>query len=309
MDQHLVRPRQRRAETPNVVDRDHDPIVTIDGSGAIESLMADATPDHVGELSPDGLWRWEGTAWRSARPALPAWFTLRTGSEATWAVLIGAALVGLLLDQALRVNAFGLGASATVIVAGAALAFAGGLRRAESRAMVGVAALFAAWLSVRESPWLLWPDLAASLLLLALAASVAVKGSIFDLGTAELAARSMHGLGHLAAGMGFATRPLAASRRRLRLLAPVSLGLLIAVPIVVVVSVLLASADPVFASFFNLNLDPLQLISDVFFIALGVGGMAGLLRLAHSDSVDRVDGPLRRLGPTDALVVLALLDA
>ena len=271
--------------------------------------MADATPDHVGQLSPDGLWLWDGTAWRSAQRELPVWFTLRTRSEATWAVLIGAAIVGLLLDQALRVNAFGLGASATVLAAAAALAFAGGLRWSESRAMVGVAALFAVWLSVRESPWLLWPDLAASLILLALAASVAVRGSIFDLGTAELAARSLHGLGHLATGMGFAARPLAASRGRLRLLGPLSRGLLIAMPIVVVVSVLLASADPVFASFFNLNLDPLQLLSDALFIALGVVGMAGLMRLAHSEGIDQVDGPLWRLGATEALVVLALLDA
>src|SRR5260221_10142163 len=139
--------------------------------------MADATPDHVGQLSPDGLWLWDGTAWRSAQRELPVWFTLRTRSEATWAVLIGAAIVGLLLDQALRVNAFGLGASTTVLAATAALAFAGGLRRSESRALVGVAALFAVWLSVREIPWLLWPDLSPSLIPLPVPASVAVWGT------------------------------------------------------------------------------------------------------------------------------------
>src|SRR5207249_665314 len=71
----------------------------------------------------------------------------------------------------------------------------------------------------------------------------------------------------------------------------------------------LASADPVFASFFNLNIDAGQLILDAVFVVLGALGVAGLLRLAASEPLERVNGPLWRLGATEALVVLAVLDA
>jgi hypothetical protein len=65
----------------------------------------------------------------------------------------------------------------------------------------------------------------------------------------------------------------------------------------------------VFASFFNLNIDVGQLLLDVVFIAFGALCAAGLLRLAASEPIDRVDGPSWRLGATEALVVLVVLDA
>jgi hypothetical protein len=84
---------------------------------------------------------------------------------------------------------------------------------------------------------------------------------------------------------------------------------LIAIPIAALIAGLLASADPVFASFFNLNLDVGTLLADVAFVALGALGAAGLLRVAASEPIERVDGPAWRLGATEALVVLAVLDA
>jgi hypothetical protein len=65
----------------------------------------------------------------------------------------------------------------------------------------------------------------------------------------------------------------------------------------------------VFASFFSLNVDPGQLLLDAFFVLLGFLVMAGLFRLAASEPLDRVDGPAWRLGATEALVVLVVLDA
>jgi hypothetical protein len=85
--------------------------------------------------------------------------------------------------------------------------------------------------------------------------------------------------------------------------------LIIAAPIAAVLAALLASADPVFASFFNLNLDLAQVMRDALFVLVGSLWAAGLLRLAASEPVERVDGPVRRLGVTEALVVLAVLDA
>jgi hypothetical protein len=72
--------------------------------------------------------------------------------------------------------------------------------------------------------------------------------------------------------------------------------------------VLLASADPIFASFFSLNFDFGRLALDVVFVIAGSLLMAGLLRLAAAEPMDRVDGPRWRLGTTEAVVVLAVLN-
>ncbi|TMC82998.1 MAG: DUF4173 domain-containing protein [Chloroflexi bacterium] len=59
----------------------------------------------------------------------------------------------------------------------------------------------------------------------------------------------------------------------------------------------------------SLRCSPACWLLDVLLIAFGSLCAAGLLRLAASEPVDRVDGPAWRLGGTEALVVLAILDA
>jgi hypothetical protein len=218
-------------------------------------------------------------------------------------------LVGLVADQWLRVGTFGLGGSVTVAIAALALWRAGRLITFESRVLAGGAVLFAGLLTVRASPWLMWPDLATSFALLGLAASLSIRGSLLDIGVAEAAARSIHAFAHTAAGAGFAIQPLMRIRARLGLVAPLLRGLLIAAPIAILLAGLLAAADPVFASFFNLNLDAAQMMLDVTYVAAGSLVAAGLLRLAAAEPVARVDGPTWRLGSIEGLVVLAVLDA
>jgi hypothetical protein len=225
-------------------------------------------------------------------------------------VTLGCTLViGLLADQWLRVGTFGLAASLTLAITALSLMFAGRLMTLESRALAAGAVLFGAWLMVRASPWLLWPDLAMSFALLGLAASLSVRGSLMDLGIAELLARSVHAVMHAAAGAAFVFKPLGRVRMRIRLVAPLARGLLIAAPIAILVAGLLAAADPVFASFFNFNFDVGQLLTDVALVTVGSLVAAGLLRLAAAEPLTRVDGPIWRLGSTEGLVVLSVLDA
>jgi hypothetical protein len=159
-----------------------------------------------------------------------------------------------------------------------------------------------------REPWLVWPDLAAAIVLAGFAASSLVRGSVFDIGSAEGAAKALNATGHIAAGMAFIVQPLVTSRRWLVGLRPVARGIAIAIPVCVGLSALLASADPVFASFFNLNLDLGRLLIDTTIVLLGTAAMAGLLRLAAAEPVGHIEGPAWRLGATEALVVLALLD-
>jgi len=274
--------------------------------------VADVTPTHVGQLSLDGRWRWDGTQWlpvTGAPAPVPAWANARVRSNATLTALGSVLIIGVMADQWLRTGTFGLAATLTFLIGAAAVIRVGGLERRESRALVAVAALFACWFTLRASPWLLLPDLLVAISLLGFAASVAVRGSIFDLGVSELAARSVQAVIQIAVGAGFVARPALQARGRLRSAAPLIRGVLIALPIAALLAALLASADPVFASFFNLNVDFGQLVLDVTLVAVGALSAAGLLRLAASEPVGRVDGPVWRLGATEALVVLAVLDA
>ena len=268
---------------------------------------------YVGQVSADGMWRWDGTSWQPISGAMhrprPAWLNLDLRATPTWFTLAGALIVGIIADQWLRVGTFGLAASLTVAVSAVFLVFTGRVVTLESRLLAAGAVMFGVWLSARASSWLLWPDLAMSLALLGLAASVARRGSLLDTGVAEAAARSIHALMHVAAGAAFIGRPLVRARERLTLLGPLARGLLIAAPIAVLLAGMLASADPVFASFFNLNVDAGQLILDAAFVLAGSLTVAGLLRLAAAEPVARVNGPVWRLGSIEGLVVLAVLDA
>jgi hypothetical protein len=272
--------------------------------------MAGESYTHIGQLSSDGQWRWDGASWLPVVPrSLPQWLNLKLKSEATWLTLVAALAVGLLADQALRVGTFGLAASLALALLALALVFAARIASFESRLLVGASVLFSAWLTVRASPWLLWPDLAMSLALIGAAASVTSRGSLLDIGIAEAAGRSAHALIHVLTGAAFAVRPAVQVRNRMGVIAPIARGTLIAAPIAIVVSVLLAAADPVFASFFNVSFDFGRLALDAIFVAGGTLVAAGLLRLAAAESLARVDGPAWRLGSIEGLVVLTVLDA
>ena len=275
--------------------------------------MSDDAAAHIGQLSTDKRWRWDGAVWRSTLDDLPsttvpAWISLRLRSQASWTTVVTVVVVGLIVDQFLRSGGVGLGASATFASAGVILIFAGRISRLEPRLLAATAVLFGAWLSLRASPWLLVPDIAVAIALLGIAASVAVRGSVLDLGVAEGTARGISAALHGLAGVVFVAKPLGQVRPRVSGLAPIARGLVIAVPIAVVIALLLASADPIFASFFSLNFDFGRLLLDAIFVLAGSLVMAGLLRLAAAEPLDRIDGPTWRLGTTEAVVVLAVLD-
>jgi hypothetical protein len=67
---------------------------------------------YVGQVSADGMWRWDGESWQPIdsgtlpRPG-PSWVNLDLRSAPTWLTLAGALIVGLIADQALRIGTFG----------------------------------------------------------------------------------------------------------------------------------------------------------------------------------------------------------
>jgi hypothetical protein len=276
-----------------------------------------AVPDlgstSIGQLSQDGFWRWDGAAWKPAggspRPAGPPWASMRIRERASWSTVAWVAGIGLLADQALRTSTMGLAASAAFALAAAALIVTGRARRLEPLFLCLTSALLAAFITIRASPWLVWSDAAACAALLGLGASMSIKGSIFDLGFPEVAARMVHASVHMITGTEFAARPLIEGRSRLSSLAAPARGLIIATPIAALLLGLLASADPVFASFLNLNVDVSRLALDGLFVVVGSAAAAGLLRYAAAEPTGEAKGSAWRLGGVEALVVLAVLDA
>src|ERR1700716_3396524 len=121
----------------------------------------------VGQLSPDGFWRWDGSAWvpvaPSSRPTLPSWLSTGLRIPATWRMVLLAAVVGVLVDQALGVNALGVGAALVLAAAATALWASNETRSAQARALLALSVAFAALLAIRASPWLTIPDLVVSL--------------------------------------------------------------------------------------------------------------------------------------------------
>jgi len=271
--------------------------------------MPDDATTYIGQLSADGRWRWNGKAWTAAEISWPAWASLKLRTQATWPAAVATLVVGLIADQALRVGAFGAAASAFVVSSAVILLLVGRVKRVESWLLAMAAAAFGAWLTLRASPWLLWPDLAATLVLLSLAGSIAIRGSLLDLGMAEAASRTSNAMLHALCGAGFVGRPVFSSKPRLAAAAPVARGLVIAIPIAAVLAALLASADPIFASFLRLNFDLGRLSLDAIYVGAGLLVMAGLLRLAAAEPTARVDGPAWRLGTTEAMIVLGVIDA
>jgi hypothetical protein len=229
-------------------------------------------------------------------PERPRWLEVRRAADRP--VLIAGAVAAVLTDLAVRSGVVGLAGSVLVVAVAVGLVAGGRVPNVQSRAMVATAAVFGVCLSVRASPWLLPLDVLAAAGLLVLGASLAAGGSVVDLPFPTLAVRGLHAAAHGAAAPAFVAA--AFIRRR-----PTALlrGIGLAIPLVVVLGLLLGSADAVFAGFFR-GWSPVGLIEHAVLLALGAWGMAGLLRTASAEPPPPVPKAPWRVGPAEATVVL-----
>ena len=218
--------------------------------------------------------------------------------------LVAVAVGGVALDLAVRAGGVGVGTVVLIVLISLGLLAAGQLRNPQARALAAVAPLFGMWFAFRASPWLLIPNIISAVVLQLAAASYARGGSVLDLGPSRLMSRSYVIGGHLATGpalVGSAIRPRLGGGK-LRSAARLAL---VVVPILLVLGLLLASADAIFASLFQLRLDGGSFMTHLFLLALGAWGMAGLLRLTRArepePDVRYPDPPLR---PVESLVTL-----
>jgi hypothetical protein len=172
----------------------------------------------------------------------------------------------------------------------------------------------APWVTLRASPWLQWPDLVVTIALLSSAAVLASDGSPFSVSFALVGEWIVRLLTNMAHAAAFIAAPLSAAGERLTrdkrpTVKQVGRGLAIAVPLACVIGFLLASADPVFASFFNLQIDPANIIEHAFWLSIGGCVMGGLLRTSLTAPTEERKGRLWRINPLEAIVVLVVVDA
>lgn len=249
---------------------------------------------------------------------LPDWAELKMARAADGGVVAAALVAGAMVDLTAR---SGGGLSGAVLVAGVACMLLGASRRhsRQARALLGVAPVLGAFLALRTSPWLLPFDFLAAGALFALASSLSRSGSLLDLPLLGLAARSIHGALHGLAAPAFAwqglvrslggDRPDGGAAVRARRWAAVLRGILLALPLLLVLGALLASADAVFAHLFELAPDVDDLGQHVALIAIGAWGMAALLRLAAATPPGATRQRFPLVGPVEATVVLGSLVA
>jgi hypothetical protein len=230
-------------------------------------------------------------------------------------VLAAVAAAAVATDLAVRSGVAGLAGALLVAVVAAALLASGRLHTRSARLATAAAPVFGIWLAIRASPWLVPLDVLAAGGLLALGASLARGGSLADLTIPRVVLRAIHAGVHAVAAPAFVAVPVRAARaqvgddRRAELGVRIARGLLLAAPVVVLLGVLLASADAVFASFFRVDVDPVTPVQHVAALAAGAWGAAALLRVASVTPPGRLPVLRPPIGAVEACIVLAGLCA
>ena len=205
----------------------------------------------------------------------------------------------------------GLSATVLVVVLTAGLVGSGRLVNRPAVAVALGAPVFGLFLLLRLSPPLVMLNVLAAGGLLALAASLARGGDPLDLTVPDLARRALVALGHgcvapaflLGSGGGWPERPGEGGGWP-----AVARGALLAAPVIVVIGLLLGAADPVFASWFDVDAGA-DLVRHGFFALVGTWAGGGLLRMASSSPPGALPPPARRLGFVESLTVLSSLVA
>ena len=238
--------------------------------------------------------------------------------------LLGALLLGVLADQLLRDHPWGLGLLAWItVLATVVLAIAqrdGRRLSVESRAWLAAAVLFAAGLSWHDSELLLGFDVLAMLTSLTLLAL-----SLNAIPVAGLAVARVRDLLGAAIGTGISVAtgvaPLLLRDAELHAALQtthegsarrVARALAITAPILLLFTVLLTQADPVFGSFLSfMEVDLRELLSHVALAGFFAWVVAGWLRRSffapHGAGLPDIAFPLR-LGTTDVTFVLGALN-
>lgn len=238
-------------------------------------------------------------------PTLSLWVA-SGGDPARGRDLAAALVAGIAFDGFVRSGVASVGSALAACLGGAALVATGRVANRSARLALLAVPVFAIWLGLRVSPWVVLPTLIAIAGLLALAALWATGGSLADISPrrAVLAAyQSLIGTieapGFLLGALGRLTRNRnERSRAILR-------GVLLAAPVIAVLGALLASGDAVFASLFSVDTDLTAAFEHALLIGIGFSGLGVLAAIAvRTPPSEDLLPSTPRLGAIEVTVVL-----
>src|SRR5690606_18063462 len=132
--------------------------------------------------------------------------------------------------------------------------YAGAIETWQARACLGVSAIFAVTLMVRASPWLIPFNFLATLAFLYIAASLSLRGTLFHLPFGVIVRRCVLGAFNVIIAPAYLSPLLSrVGRGQSGRLWAVIRGVVVAAPLVLLLGLLLASADVVFAQLFDIE--------------------------------------------------------
>jgi hypothetical protein len=197
-------------------------------------------------------------------------------------LIIGAIAGGAFFDIAARNGLATVAATAWVSVTAAALIMGGRVRGRTSLLFISAAPVLGLLLTLRSSPWVLAPVILAVALVLFLGVSLGADGGALSTTFPALGTRLALAVGHLVLAPAMfrsqgGPAPGEATGKRAVALA-VARGGLLAIPVMITIGLLLAVADPIFRSWFDLN----AAIRHLTLVLTGAWAVAGLSRAASA---------------------------
>jgi hypothetical protein len=232
---------------------------------------------------------------------------LRVRARADRRLLGGAVAGGVVFDIAVRSGLATVAGTAWVCVAAAALLLGGRVRGRAGRLFICAAPVLGLILSLRSSPWVIAPATFAVALLLFLGVSLGADGGGLSATFPALGTRIATAAGHLALAPWMLRSPAGAASGTAarRQVAAVARGALLGVPIMLIVGVLLALADPIFRSWFHLS----AVLGHLILALIGAWLVVGLARAASAEQPSLALPAAPSLGTVEAGLVLGGLCA
>ncbi len=200
----------------------------------------------------------------------------------------------------MRSHPVGIAGAISVALLACTVLATGEVNNRQSQALLLLGVTMGAWLSVRATPWLAPLNVLAASASLVAAASLARAGSVFDFSAPRTVIRVVHAAMNGILGPGYLVRG------RITRMAPVIRGVVIAAPLAIVVGLLFAAGDAVFASAFKF--DATDYVVHAVLLLIGVWGAAGLARVAATPSIDDPDVTMPMLGRIEWTIVLVALN-
>lgn len=209
-------------------------------------------------------------------------------------------------NLALRTTIATTAASVAVVLLIAMFASAGRKLQRDAKILLGLAGALAPWLAIRSSESLTAVTFLSILGLLALAAGLSMKGSLFDSKVRDFARHQGALIYEWVYGLAMVKRTASGAAADARGASMIR-GAAVALPILVVFGLLLAQADDVFAQFLLLGDLPAVFGHVATTAIVAVTFLAYLSRRAHETEAEANPKQLSFLGPIEINVILGSL--